>query len=61
MLHASESAKDATFGNVVGNAESGVFGTSEEVDQQKTYKVLMYLYKLKAAEIFEIQNTPQTP
>lgn len=58
---ANDLDKSGWLGITYNIAESGVFGTSEEVDQQKTYKVLMYLYKLKAAEIFEIQNTPQTP
>jgi len=34
-------------------AESGVFGDSEDVDNQKLYKVLMYIYKQKAQAIFD--------
>lgn len=50
---ANDMDKSGWMGITFSIAESGVFGDAEEVDNEKLYKVLMFLYKNKVNTIFE--------
>ncbi len=49
----NEMDKSGWMGITFSIAESGVFGDTEDVDNEKLYKVLMFLYKNKVTQIFE--------
>lgn len=52
----NELDKSGWMGITFSIAESGVFGEADDVDKEKLYKVLMFLYKNKVNTIFEKQQ-----